>query len=151
MKRTKIILAVVATSILLSACARYTDLVQEGKVVLEVIPTQGAVKMTGIRVAEKQAKLQVSELEVTGYVQRVGAGISQGHIDVAILNSDNQILAMGSSRYIPSVSRQRARRRSLFKVQFSEIKQVNYHVRVAFHPQYLSDRASCGNNQAYLR
>ncbi len=150
MAQIRITLSILATILFLSACARYTNLIKEGKVVLEVMPTKSAVKLTGVTVREKYTKLQMPELEISGYVKRVGLGVTHGHVDVAILDANRKILAMANRRYVPAIIRQKGSRQSAFNIRFSTIKQDNYIVRVAFHSDATSGNLNCGNNQAYL-
>lgn len=146
MKKT--LFFIVPLVLTLGACAHYVDLVKEKKASVEIIPPKEMVKIRYVHVYKKEAGF-----EVTGQFERTGLGIMNGHMDIAVTSSDNKLLE-AKSTYIPKINTVSFRRRPwtpvYFYANFDRDLPFGSKVFVAFHPEKITDRVDCGNNQALL-
>lgn len=134
----------VLTLVIFSAgCAHYeNDLVQEGKAAIEIIPPKVMVKISDVHVLGKK-----DGVKVVGSVERTGLGIINGHIDIAVLSPEKAVLGLATTEYFPSFQRRFVRRRAVrpssFYANFSDAIPAGSVVKIAFHPEKISNVVNC--------
>ncbi len=104
-------------------------LVENGEVKIEHVPSKGHL------FSKTVAYQEGNEFVISGMISRRSASnIGSGHIDIAIVSHENEILEQLSTYYIPRIiPRERRRGGSLFKVRLPSIPPSNSTVRIAYH------------------
>jgi hypothetical protein len=91
------------------------------------------------------------QLEIAGRVKRLRSTIANGgHVDIAIVSPEGELLEQVSTGYVPRIIRRRGSREALFTVRLPIIPPEGSRVRVAYHKiEKPGDGAiDCGDNTA---
>ncbi len=150
MKKTKstilFILALAISSFVASACStNRVNLADNRTVSLE------RVHSDNITVSRVYVYQDGDQLEISGRVKRRSSSIfNGGHVDIAIISPDGEILEQVSTRYYPRIIRRRGARESFFTARLTAIPPKGSIVRVAYHEAVKSGNGvfDCGQNAA---
>ncbi|MBW1862595.1 MAG: hypothetical protein JRJ02_09515 [Deltaproteobacteria bacterium] len=98
------------------------------------------------------------QLVINGRVKRRNASFvnGEGHIDIAVVGPEGDILEQASTKYVPRIipnRKMRGMRGSYFEVRLPDIPPTGSTVRIAYHRTAIpADRTlDCGKNAATLR
>ena len=123
-----------------------SNLVETGTINIEHRPSKGHL-FSRTSVYEERHTLIIS-----GEIHRRNASnTGSGHIDIAIVSPENEILEEISINYTPRIiPRERRRGGSFFKVRLGKIPPPASRVRIAHHRSLVSDHQAihCSNNAA---
>lgn len=125
---------------LTSACAKKSNLVEQGGVAVEIVPSPAGTDIVRADAYEEEGRLLL-----IGRVQAERVKV-RGHVDVAILDQDGTVrdfLSIAHAKYQPS------RYQALFSAQVPVVPSPGSVIRLAYHP--FNDRTSgkvfdCGHN-----
>ena len=144
-----LVLAFVTKGMVLSACASdRANLVDKGEVSIERVPSK-RVYFRGIRVFQDD-----SEVLITGRVKsRSYSQPDSGHVDIAIVSSEGEVLEKVSASHTPSTFPRRGGRRHIgvrFDVPLAIVPPKGSNVRLSYHRGSKSDSKTfdCGENAA---
>jgi hypothetical protein len=105
-------LALGILTIVIGCATARKDLVESGTVTIQRVDSK-AVYLSGVAVVEKEDHIVVS-----GWVKRhYGWSLGDGHVDIAVLNPQQETIEKISTDYTPGVIPRRKSRRSHFKVE----------------------------------
>jgi hypothetical protein len=136
--------------IVLAGCASSkVNLVDTERVTIERMASEGGVRIENVYVYQEG-----NELLVSGRVKRRGTGrvIPRGHVDIAILSPEGNVIEKASTSYVPTTIRRKlSHRGSHFNARFSVVPPEGSTVRVSYHARgYSAARTTfdCGENSA---
>lgn len=144
--------ALVVIMIAVSGCAgNRVNLVDKGVVSIERMPS----KIRGVYFHDVQVYKKGDDLVVSGSVKRRYTSVAggSGHVDVAIINPDGNVVKYVSTAYSPKVISKRSHSGSYFEVRLPVVPQDGTTVRVAIHEDTVLDKPinngfDCGKNAA---
>ena len=129
-----------------------SNLIESGIVYIERIPS-GNRSILGV-----QAFAENDQLVINGRVKRHSSSFvdGEGHIDIAVVGPEGDILEQVSTQYVPRIiptRKMRGVRGSYFGVSLPDVPPAGSTVRIAYHRTAIpADRTlDCGKNVATLR
>jgi YD repeat-containing protein len=148
MKKSNILitLALVVFGIITLGCASHrVNLVENGKIIIERVPSKN------IYVSKAHVYQEENELLITGRVKRSNTSVLDGgHVDIAVVSPEGKILDKVSTSYTPRIIRRKGSRESLFSARLSMTPPEGTTVRLAYHKlgRSISEEFDCGNSVA---
>ncbi|MBW1852732.1 MAG: hypothetical protein JRJ15_15185 [Deltaproteobacteria bacterium] len=142
------VLIVVSVSMAVCACAsKRVNLLKDGTIKLERVPSRGYY------ISSVYVNQNGDELVITGRVKRRSrAGSGSGHVDIAVVSADGDVLEQISTLYKPRIilTRKMHTRESYFEARLPTIPPMGSKVRVAYHRDSKPDSKtfSCDENMA---
>jgi hypothetical protein len=127
--KTMAIMVFALTFIILSGCAsNRVNLVDSGKVLIERVDSEN------ICISRTNVYQDGDQLEITGAVKRRRSTIFDGgHVHIAIINPQGEVLEEVRTSYSPRIIRRKGRRESYFSVRLPIKPPEGSVVRVIYH------------------
>jgi len=129
-----LLVLIFAAGILFGCAAGKVNLVEQGTVVIERVPSRN------ISVAEVYAYQYEDSMVIQGKVKRqYSSGYIGGHVDIAIISPKGDILEQESTFFLPRGRKQKRKREASFSVRISSPPPRGSTIRAAYHG--LSERS----------